>query len=94
MEPALTTWRLPGQSGLKLVIRFTASDATGYHEAPRPYAWDAPAPIFSSETECIRWVFEQITRNELHELQEFFRLDGEQVFDPHTTTLHMELRWP
>lgn len=94
VEPALMTHQIPGQSGQKLIIEFEALDATGYHEAPRTYRWDAPAPNFDDETACARWVFQQIVLNEIHELQEFFKMNGEQVFDPHTTTMGVKITWP
>lgn len=38
---------------------------------------------FLKDFDWMRWLFEQVRIMEHHELQEFFRIDGKPVYEPH-----------
>jgi hypothetical protein len=49
-----------------------------------PLIFDQPIPRHPMrDFDWTRWLFEQIKNIEHHELQEFFRIDGKPVYEPH-----------
>lgn len=42
------------------------------------------------EFDWTRWLFEQVRTMEHHELQEFFRIDGKPVYEPHPELVRVQ----
>lgn len=77
----------PSCTDLQLIITMLAPDAAGVRDGLVRYSWEAPVPLSALDSEeiLLRWIFEQVVRNDFHEAQEFFKLDDTTPFDPHAS---------
>lgn len=79
-------WKFSVDSGL-LRVYMTVTDANPPHgEMDLTFSQPIPPHIYEG-FDWIRWLYDQLRTVEMHELQEFFRIDGRVVFDPHPELL-------
>lgn len=76
-------WQFVVEDGY-LKVYASLVDATNPKETiPLVFGRMIPRYDFTHGFEWTRWLFEQVREIEMHEVQEFFRIDGKCVYEPH-----------
>lgn len=75
-------WTFSIENG-DLRVRAEVIDANNQSQAiPLTFARSIPRCVYQ-EFDWVGWLYEQVLAMERHEAQEFFKIDGRQVYDPH-----------
>ena len=70
-------------SSMALTVQWTAQDSRSPHRLEAPISGTFHIPYLRTDTEAFLWLRACMQSVVLHELDEFLRLDGNTVFDPH-----------
>lgn len=76
-------WRFEVNAGFMIVTMLTADADNPGKDIVLTFTQAIPRYAFMRDFDWTRWLFEQVRIMEHHELQEFFRIDGRPVYEPH-----------
>lgn len=76
-------WRFEVNEGFLTVTMLVVDADEPDQNIVLTFTQTIPRYAFMHDFDWTRWLFEQVRNIEHHEMQEFFRIDGRPVYEPH-----------
>jgi len=65
------------------------SDCRSYRDEPISLRIESPVPPVTKPGEFVRWLQNRLLEIEIHERDEWLRLDGKLIVDPHASDVNI-----